>query len=38
LSENTYRYTSVASGFQAEIEVDKYGLPLRYGNIWEQIG
>ncbi len=38
LSENTYLYTSVASGFQAEIEVDKYGLPLRYGNIWEQIG
>jgi hypothetical protein len=38
LSENTYRYTSLASGFQAEVEVDKYGLPLRYGNIWEQIG
>jgi hypothetical protein len=37
LGENTYRYTSLASGFQAEIEVDKYGLPLRYGNIWERI-
>jgi hypothetical protein len=37
LGENTYRYTSLASGFQAEIEVDEYGLPLRYGNIWERI-
>ncbi|HZC36322.1 MAG TPA: putative glycolipid-binding domain-containing protein [Chthoniobacterales bacterium] len=37
LSENTYRYTSIASGFQAEIEVDRFGLPIRYGNIWQRI-
>jgi uncharacterized protein len=37
LSEKVYRYTSVASGFQAEIEVDHFGLPIRYGNIWERI-
>jgi hypothetical protein len=37
LSENTYRYTSVNSGFQADIEIDKYGLPVRYGNIWERV-
>jgi hypothetical protein len=37
LSENTYRYTSLASGFQAEIEVDRFGLPIRYGNIWQRI-
>ncbi len=38
LSESTYRYTSLASGFHAEIETDKYGFPVRYGNIWERIG
>jgi hypothetical protein len=37
LSENVYRYTSIASGFQAEIEVDHFGLPIRYGNLWERI-
>jgi uncharacterized protein len=37
LSQNTYRYTSIASGFQAEVEVDRFGLPVRYGNIWERI-
>jgi uncharacterized protein len=37
LSKNTYGYTSVASGFQAEIEVDRFGLPIRYGNIWQRI-
>lgn len=37
LSENTYRYTSIASGFQAEIEIDRSGLPIRYGNIWERV-
>lgn len=37
LCENVYRYTSVASGFQAEIEVDRFGIPIRYGNIWEKI-
>ena len=37
LSENIYRYTSVASGFQAEIEIDRFGLPIRYGNIWGRV-
>jgi hypothetical protein len=37
LSEKRYRYTSIASGFQAEIEVDGFGFPIRYGNIWERI-
>jgi uncharacterized protein len=37
LSESKYRYTSIASGFQAEIEVDRFGLPIRYGSIWEKI-
>jgi uncharacterized protein len=37
LSEKRYRYTSIASGFQAEIEVDGFGFPTRYGNIWERI-
>lgn len=37
LSENTYRYTSLASGFQAEIDVDRFALPIRYGNIWEKL-
>jgi hypothetical protein len=38
LSTDTYRYTSVESGFQADIEVDTSGLPIRYGKIWERIG
>ena len=37
LSETVYRYTSIASGFQAEIEVNGFGLPIRYGNIWERV-
>jgi Uncharacterized protein conserved in bacteria len=37
LSENTYLYTSLASGFQAEIDVDQYGLPVRYGDIWDRV-
>jgi hypothetical protein len=38
LSTGTYRYASVDSGFQADIEVDAFGLAIRYGNIWERIG
>jgi hypothetical protein len=38
LSPDTYRYTSLESGFQADIQVDASGLPIRYGNIWERIG
>jgi hypothetical protein len=38
LSERTYRYRSLASGFTAEIEVDEMGLTVRYEGIWERIG
>jgi hypothetical protein len=37
LAENLYRYTSVDSGFTAEIEIGQYGLPNRYGKIWEVV-
>lgn len=32
--ENLYHYESGNNGFEAEIEVDNLGLPVRYGNIW----
>jgi hypothetical protein len=32
-SATTYRYES-ASGFAADLEVDDFGLPVRYGDIW----
>jgi len=38
LSERTYRYCSLASGFTAEIEVDEMGLTVRYEGIWDRIG
>jgi hypothetical protein len=37
LQDNVYRYTSLQSGFTADLEVDKNGLPIRYGSIWERI-
>jgi uncharacterized protein len=37
LSERTYRYRSLASGFTANIEVDDVGLTIRYEGIWERI-
>jgi len=38
LSINTYRYCSLQSGFTADIEVDKEGLPISYAGIWERAG
>lgn len=38
LSDRTYRYRSLASGFTAKIDVDETGLTVRYEGIWERIG
>jgi uncharacterized protein len=38
LSDRTYRYRSLASGFTADIEVDEIGLTIRYQGIWERVG
>src|SRR5260370_10039636 len=38
VSERTYRYCSLASGFTAEIEVDEMGLTILYEGIWKRIG
>jgi uncharacterized protein len=37
LSDRTYRYRSLASGFTADIEVDEIGLTVRYEGIWERV-
>jgi len=37
LSDRTYRYRSLASGFTADIDVDEIGLTVRYEGIWERI-
>jgi hypothetical protein len=37
LSDRTYRYRSLGSGFTADIDVDAIGLTLRYEGIWERI-
>jgi uncharacterized protein len=37
LSDRTYRYRSLASGFTAEIDVDETGLTVRYEGIWERV-
>jgi uncharacterized protein len=37
LSERTYRYRSLGSGFTAEIDVDEAGLTVRYEGIWERV-
>jgi hypothetical protein len=37
LSDRTYRYRSLASGFTADIDVDDIGLTVRYEGIWERI-
>jgi len=36
-AERTYRYESRDSGFRADVEVDEFGLPIRYQDIWERI-
>jgi uncharacterized protein len=37
LSDCTYRYRSLASGFTAKIDVDENGLTVRYEGIWERV-
>lgn len=37
LSENTYKYESLSSGFTAALEVDDAGLVINYPEIWERI-
>ena len=37
VGEARYRYRSVASGFEAEIETDEDGLPVDYAGIWRRI-
>ena len=37
LSDRTYRYRSLGSGFTAEIDVDEAGLTVRYEGIWERV-
>jgi hypothetical protein len=37
LSEQTYRYRSLGSGFTADIDVDEIGLTVRYQGIWERV-
>ena len=37
LSDRTYRYRSLGSGFTADIDVDKIGLTVRYEGIWERV-
>lgn len=37
LSDRTYRYRSLGSGFTADIDVDEVGLTIRYEGIWERV-
>jgi uncharacterized protein len=37
LSDRTYRYRSLGSGFTADIDVDQIGLTVRYQGIWERV-
>jgi uncharacterized protein len=37
LSDHSYRYRSLDSGFIADIDVDEIGLTVRYQGIWERV-
>jgi uncharacterized protein len=37
LSDRSYRYRSLGSGFTAVIDVDEIGLTVRYEGIWERV-
>lgn len=37
LEEQRYRYRSLTSGFEAEVEVDDDGMPVDYAGIWRRI-
>ncbi len=36
-ARRTYRYRSVATGFQADLRVDDLSLPTRYAGVWKRI-
>jgi hypothetical protein len=36
LGDRRWRYTSLSSGFTAEIDVDESGLPILYENVWRR--
>ena len=37
LGERRYRYESAGGAFTAELEVDDFGLVVRYGELWERV-
>ena len=37
LNRNTYRYTSVDSGYQADLTVDEFGIVQTYPGLWEAV-
>lgn len=37
IAERRYRYRSLASGFQADIDIDEDGFPIDYHGIWQRI-
>ena len=37
LSTDVYRYESLASGFQAMLQVDEYGIVQKYDDLWESL-
>lgn len=37
LDESRYRYRSIASGFEAVVEVDRDGLPVDYSGVWRRV-
>ena len=36
-ADRIYRYANPDSDFRADVEVDEFGLPIRYQDIWERI-
>jgi hypothetical protein len=38
LADRRWRYTSLNSGFTAEIDVDETGLPILYEKVWQRCG
>ncbi|MFQ6676158.1 MAG: putative glycolipid-binding domain-containing protein [Fidelibacterota bacterium] len=35
--ENVYRFRSLKSGYEADIEVDDLGLVITYAGVWERV-
>lgn len=38
LGPTLYRYENPSSGFAADLEVDEFGLVVRYGDLWRRVG